>query len=458
MKTNSNIKPSMIYNLTRCYLRFVHNKLYYRDYHIIDKHKIPQDGTPVLIVSNHQNCLNDPLAVQFTFYDRKINVFARADVFKNPIARRFLNFLGLIPAYRMSHEGIESVGNNRRTFDIASDELVKGRTVLMYPEAGHQTKRWLGNFSMAYIILAFEAAEKADFKKEVYILPSCNHYTSYFHMQSDILVKYGDPIALSPYYEKYKSKPRTVQREINKLVRERISELMLNVEDLDNYDAIDYIRNSYGVEFAKEQDLDPKYLPEKLKSDKQLVKILDEYKLDDPIGIKEIYRLANEAKELEEGFNFRNWNYEKKFSVTSIGSRILVGILLLPLFLISLLPNIFIFLAPKLITRRIEDHMFDGSIYYGLSALLTIPVLYLTTFFVLLNLTGLLWFAAGYLCLLPLLGLFAWKYRIGYIKLKSEIRFKIQKNKGKLDKLLAIRKSLFGKLRKIESSQMREAI
>ena len=235
-------------------------------------------------------------------------------------------------------------------------------------------------------------------------------------MQSDILVKYGDPIALSPYYEKYKSKPRTVQREINKLVRERISELMLNVEDLDNYDAIDYIRNSYGVEFAKEQDLDPKYLPEKLKSDKQLVKILDEYKLDDPIGIKEIYRLANEAKELEEGFNFRNWNYEKKFSVTSIGSRILVGILLLPLFLISLLPNIFIFLAPKLITRRIEDHMFDGSIYYGLSALLTIPVLYLTTFFVLLNLTGLLWFAAGYLCLLPLWELFAWKYRIVYIK------------------------------------------
>ena len=146
MKTNSNIKPSMIYNLTRCYLRFVHNKLYYRDYRIIDKHKIPQDGTPVLIVSNHQNCLNDPLAVQFTFYDRKINVFARADVFKNPIARRFLNFLGLIPAYRMSHEGIESVGNNRRTFDIASDALVKGRTVLMYPEAGQQTKRGLVNF------------------------------------------------------------------------------------------------------------------------------------------------------------------------------------------------------------------------------------------------------------------------------------------------------------------------
>ena len=129
----------------------------------------------------------------------------------------------------MSHEGIDSYSNNKKTFDIASDELGKGRTVLMYPEAGHQDKRWLGNFSMAYIILAFEAAEKSNFEKEIYILPSCNHYSNYFHIQADMLVKYGKPIAISPYYEKFKEKPRTVQRELNRIVIDEITSLMLNI-------------------------------------------------------------------------------------------------------------------------------------------------------------------------------------------------------------------------------------
>ena len=439
-------------------MRFVHDKLYYRNYHILGRENIPADGTPLLIVSNHQNCLNDPLAVQFTFRDRKINVFARADVFKNPIARRFLTFLGLIPAYRMSHEGIESVENNKKTFDIASNELAKGRTVLMYPEATHQVVRWLGSFSMAYIILAFEAAEKCNFEKEVYILPSCNHYSSFSHIQADVLVKYGEPIALSPYYERYKTKPRTVQRELNKLIRDKIYELMLNIEDHDNNEAIEYIRGSYGNEFAREKGKDPLSLPEKLITDKELISKLEEHNDAYPSETKEIYKTALEAKALESKFNFRNWNYEKEFSRASVISRVMIGILLLPLFLISLFPNIFIFLAPKLITRKLEDHMFDGSIYYGLSIIVTIPLFYILSFFLMLNLTGLWWASLIYLCTLPYLGLFAWKYRIGYIKLKSELKFNSLKKKGRLERLLSLRKKLFNKLDEIGDSDLKQAI
>ncbi|MCR5014110.1 MAG: hypothetical protein K6A28_04970, partial [Bacteroidales bacterium] len=38
---------------------------------------LPDDGTPVLLVGNHQNGLFDPLSVVCTLTDRKVHVFTR---------------------------------------------------------------------------------------------------------------------------------------------------------------------------------------------------------------------------------------------------------------------------------------------------------------------------------------------------------------------------------------------
>ena len=75
----------------KVYLRFVHDKMYYKNTYSINQENIPADGTPTLVVSNHQYCLNDPLGVLFTFRDRKPNFITRADVFAlHPIANKFL--------------------------------------------------------------------------------------------------------------------------------------------------------------------------------------------------------------------------------------------------------------------------------------------------------------------------------------------------------------------------------
>ena len=102
--------------------------------------------------------------------------------------------------------------------------------------------------------------------------------------------------------------------------------------------------------------------------------------------------------------------------------------------------------------------MFDGSIYYGLSALVTIPIFYILTFIIVLNVTGILWISLIHLCLLPFLGLFAWKYRIGFIKLKSEIRFNNLKKKGGLLRLLASRENLITKMKNVVSLVKDEAM
>ncbi len=446
MNINENaekLKPGLAFKMFRSYVRFFHDKIFYRKTYTVNQENIPVNGTPVMIVSNHQNCLNDPLGILFALGKRKANFIARADVFKHPVANKFLRFIGLLPAFRLDYEGEAALGNNNETFEAAGKELMKGRSVIIYPEAGHQDKRWLGEFSLGYLRLAFGAAEKAGFQDDILILPSCNHYSNYFSIQEELVIKFGTPISLAPYYELYKTKPRTAQREVNRLVREQIEQLMLNITDLENYEALDYLRNTYGAKYAKKRGFKSGLLPDRLLSDKAFIADMADLKEKEESKTEALFRKVLKLKEETLKFNIRDWNFDGKFSIFSILLRALLYIVLFPLFIFSLIPNIIIFLAPRLINRKLKDKMFYGSFNFGLSVLATIPLFYTLAFALCRIISGSFWIAMIYLFTLPFIGLFAWNYRKTFIKWRSEIRFRKLLKSGKIQDLIQLRKEIF---------------
>ena len=447
------LKPrdhNLLLKAFRYYLQFVNSGLYFRKEHMVGLENVPVNGTPCVVVSNHQNCLNDPLSVVLNLTDRRMNFIARANVFNNPIAGAFLRKIGMLPAYRMSHEGYSSVAKNKDMMNASSDALCDGETLMMYPEAGHQNKRWLGNFKIGYLKIAFEAAEKFNFERDVMILPSANHYSNYFHARTDMLIRFGEPISLKPYYEEYKEEPRATMLKINDIVRERIKELMLNIEDLEHYEQIDFLRETgFGRKYAIEHGYKFNYLPSRLLSDQKLVSALQEATNEHPEEMEKIYE---DTAALSKGLNelkIRDWLFIRNHKLPMAILRGLWLLILLPLFILSIIPTGLLFLLPKIFLKAwIKDKMFYSSFYVGVSVFISVPICLILPF-VLLAVFANIWWALGYLVAFPFMFVLAWNYMRLFWRFVGTCRYVKRSNRSAINKLRELRTSIYERLDKL---------
>ena len=450
MRRNKPREHSLFLRAFRAYLQYVNSGLYFRKEHVLGLENVPTNGTPLIVVSNHQNCLNDPLCVCLQLTDRRMNFIARANVFKNPIFNKALRAMGLLPAYRMSHEGLSAVSKNQETFDDAEKALNDGETLMLYPEADHQDKRWLGRFKLGYLRIAFAAAEKMEFKQDLMILPSCNHYSNYFHARTEMLIRFGQPISLQPYYEKYQESPRETMMEVNKVVREAIKEMMLHVEDLENYDQIDFLReNEYGKKYAVEHGFNFNYLPSKLLSDQSLVNALQKASEEHPEEMAEIYKDTETLKNGIKQLKIRDWLFQKKPGAGAAALRGLGLLILLPLFIVSIIPTALLFILPEIFLKKlIKDQMFYSSFNVAVSAFVSVPICLIIPIIFIWIFAG-FWWALGYFVAFPIMFILAWNYIRLFLKFIGTCNFTARKNRAKVNELKELRSSIFSRLDKI---------
>ena len=447
MRKRTPREHSLFLKAFRAYLQFVNSGLYFKKEHILGLENVPVNGTPTLIVSNHQNCLNDPLCVCLQLTDRRMNFLARANVFNNPIFNKALRAMGLLPAYRMGHEGLAEVRKNATTFEDVEKALTDGETLMLYPEAGHQDKRWLGTFKLGYLRIAFAAAEKMGFKEDVMILPSCNHYSNYFHARTEMLIRFGEPLSLKPFYEEYQAEPRATMMKINNIVRERIKEMMLHVDDIEHYDQIDWLReNEYGRKYAHDNGFKFRYLPSRLLADQKLVDALQKATEMHPEEMEAVYNDVQTLKEGFESLNIRDWLFRRN---PRIGAAVLRGlglVLLLPLFIVSIIPTLLMFIVPELFLKKlIKDKMFISSFRVAVSALITVPIcliIPIVLLWVYLN----FWWALGYLIAFPIMFLLAWNYMRLFMKFVGTCNFIAPRNKSKIRELRELRTNIYRRI------------
>ena len=195
----------------------------------------PKDK-PVILISNHQNAMLDPVLI-CVFTPKQLHWLARADVFKNPLVKKILSRLNMMPVYR-ERDGVDNIREeNQKIFEECFRRLSKNAVVAMFPEGGHRGRKQLSPFKKGVGRLSLGAMEFLG-DKDIYILPVGLDYSGYYDYHPEFYLEVGSPISLKPFYEKSKVDFNGAMNDLIAKGTEELQNLMIDVKDEKSYDWI----------------------------------------------------------------------------------------------------------------------------------------------------------------------------------------------------------------------------
>lgn len=403
---------SISYAICRAYVRQAFC-LFFSHIHVKGLENIPSDR-PVIFAPNHQNALLDALAAMHGLRD--ITVFmARADIFKNKRIARMLHFLKIMPVYRM-RDGYENLGKNDEIFDQAADVLRESRLLCIMPEGTHSEYHRLRPLVKGMFRLAFKYIVENPGKPAPVIVPVGIDYSSYSNYRSSLFVQYGKPIDCLDFYTEYLKNSGVAINQLRDTLSEELKKYMVHIESIDYYDQINFLRGVFRNEFLKNHP-DLPYSYKRFLADKSFT---EKCNSESKEILETIAAPANRIKKLSEKFNFNASNFHATNEPVQLIVLASLLILAFPIFAISYLFHFLPLQAPKLLTKKISDIQFHGSVKFVVSAFL-LPLWYMV-----FGLIFSLWlqsflFSLGFIFVLYMAGEFSIKYYFWYKKLNSQI-------------------------------------
>ena len=212
---------------------------------VIGRTNIPKKGA-ILFAVNHPNGLVDPLYVTTT-NSRQNHFLVRAASFKNPIVKKILESLYLMPIYRI-RDGIKQLSNNQEIFEKCYHILNKGETLMIFPEGSHDKKRTIRPLSKGFTRIVSGALEKHK-NLEIKVIPVGITYQHPSNFPAKVTVSYGKPIATREIFE-----ANSAAKSIN-ILKEKVSEqlksLSVHITNDENYETTLQKLTNANIDFTK---------------------------------------------------------------------------------------------------------------------------------------------------------------------------------------------------------------
>lgn len=207
--------------------------LAYRKIQYVGRENIPENGA-VILTPNHTNAISDAFAVLTIDPVRKVFV-ARADIFKNKKLAWLLNGFKIMPIRRM-RDGASAVLQNGETERAAIETLRDGIKFCILPEGRHRTMHSLLPLGKGAFRIALQANSEFGEERPVYLQPIGIEYGDYFRIWDSLTVNIGKPINVTEFVKEHPEldEQKTILA-LREELTERMKELILWVPDDENY-------------------------------------------------------------------------------------------------------------------------------------------------------------------------------------------------------------------------------
>lgn len=217
---------------------------YFKSIKVNDIRNIP-NGKPLMILSNHQNALLDALLIA-TRIKGTAYFLTRASVFKKAIVSDILRSLNLLPIYRI-RDGYANLGRNESLFNTISGTLNENKTVVIFPEGNHSLARRVRPLSKGFTRIVFNTL-KTHQDIDLKLQPIGLNYDKPKELGSSVTIYCGLPIDAQNFAPTDTSNTIQETNNLKITMQTAMSKLTTNVPT-ENYDAILQQLNELNIDF-----------------------------------------------------------------------------------------------------------------------------------------------------------------------------------------------------------------
>jgi 1-acyl-sn-glycerol-3-phosphate acyltransferase len=421
MKTCRHIDSwDWLYVIVRKIVRYNY-RFYFRKITIVND-KVIYENKPVILAPNHQNALMDALA--FVNETKFQSVFlARADIFKGKILKKILNFLKIMPVYRL-RDGASKMKKNEEIFKTSVQVVQNGKNPLcLFPEGNHGHLRRLRVLQKGIFRIAMSAQEPYKNNSFVKIVPVGLDYSDFYNKGGELLMNYGQPIEVADFYNDYKENPVQTLNKMRKNLATEIKKLMIHIETIPFYDLYMSLRRIFNERMRNILQIKGNNHYDRFRADKKMITALDKALNNKPDFFEELDKRVKYYFEGLHSLHLDDYHFQKKsYSPVVLFSKLLLLLILSPIHLLGMLNNYLPYKIPNLLAGKVKDRQFQSSLKSTLG-LITFPVYYSILITLALVFLPTIWLKAAYILTIPYTGQYTFYSYINFRKLFSQTKF-----------------------------------
>jgi len=296
--------------------------------------------------------------------------------------------------------------------------------------------------------LAMLAQEKHGNTPMVKIVPVGLEYTSTNKFRSDVIVRYGDSIELSDFYDLYAENPAKAFKQMQDFLMAKMREGMIDVANEQYYSEIERLGVLYQRRAVQRLGLDYRNAEHRLQTQQKIIAALQEYATSNPAEMSALCLAVRNYLDVIKKNNIDDSIVEHQpYSFAGLLGRSLPAVLGIPFWILGLLFNYLPYKLSTFASRKVKDPQFISSVQF-VAGVVLYPLYHLIMAILLVVFIPCIWGKIIMPMLIIPLGIFAWEYSVSMKKLGARFRFWWNK-KGKKQEILDVidlRKDIFERM------------